>query len=139
MYEPTHENLKVTLNILIAEDNAFTVSQYTKILEKNGHNVTVARDGLECLEKYTHELGKTEFETLDKNPFDVVLLDNNMPKKSGVEVAKEILDKRPNQRIIFASAYDINSLLKAPGTIPESVEVLEKPFSLNTMISKIQA
>lgn len=139
MYEPTHENLKVTLNILIAEDNAFTVSQYTKILEKNGHSVTVARDGLECLEKYTSELGKTEFESLDKNPFDVVLLDNNMPKKSGVEVAKEILDKRPNQRIIFASAYDINSLLKAPGTIPESVEVLEKPFSLNTMISKIQA
>jgi two-component system cell cycle response regulator CpdR len=62
-----------------------------------------------------------------------------MPKKSGVEVAKEILDKRPNQRIIFASAYDINSLLKAPGIIPESVEILEKPFSLNTMISKIQA
>ena len=138
MYELTHENLEMALNILIAEDNAFTVSQYTKILEKNGHNVTVARDGQECLEKYAHELGKTEFESLDKNPFDVVLLDNNMPKKSGVEVAKEILDKRPNQRIIFASAYDINSLLKAPGTIPESIEILEKPFSLNTMISKIQ-
>ncbi len=138
MYELTHQNLKMALNILIAEDNAFTISQYTKILEKHGHHVTVARDGQECLEKYTHELGKTEFELLDKNPFDVVLLDNNMPKKSGVEVAKEILDKRPNQRIIFASAYDINSLLKAPGTIPESVEILEKPFSLNTMISKIQ-
>lgn len=138
MYELTHENLEMALNILIAEDNAFTVSQYTKILEKNGHSVTVARDGQECLEKYTHELGKKEFESLDKNPFDVVLLDNNMPKKSGVEVAKEILDKRPNQRIIFASAYDINSLLKAPGTIPESVEILEKPFSLNTMMSKIQ-
>jgi len=138
MYGLTYENLKMTLNILIAEDNAFTVSQYTKILEKNGHSVTVARDGQECLEKYTQELGKTEFGSLDKNPFDVVLLDNNMPKKSGVEVAKEILDKRPNQRIIFASAYDINSLLKAPGTIPETVEILEKPFSLNTMMSRIQ-
>ena len=139
MYGLTYENLKMALNILIAEDNAFTISQYTKILEKNGHNVTVAKDGQECLEKYAQELGKTEFESLDKNPFDVVLLDNNMPKKSGVEVAKEILDKRPNQRIIFASAYDINSLLKAPGTIPETVEILEKPFSLNTMMSKIQA
>lgn len=139
MYESANEKLKMTLNILVAEDNAFTITQYTKILEKNGHSVTVARDGQECLEKYTQELAKTEFESLDKNPFDVVLLDNNMPKKSGVEVAKEILDKRPNQRIIFASAYDINSLLKAPGTVPESVEILEKPFSLNTMISKIQA
>jgi CheY-like chemotaxis protein len=127
------------LNILVAEDNAFTATQYTKALEKNGHRVTITRDGQECLEVYTGELAKTEFESLDKNPFDVVLLDNNMPKKSGVEVAKEILDKKPNQRIIFASAYDINSLLKAPGSISESIEVLEKPFSLNTMINKIQA
>jgi len=129
----------MTLNILVAEDNVFTATQYTRVLEKNGHKVTIAKDGQECIEKYSNELSKTEFESLDRNPFDVVLLDNNMPRKSGVEVAKEILDKRPNQRIIFASAYDINSLLKAPGTIPESVEILEKPFSLNTMMSKIHA
>lgn len=127
------------MKILVAEDNVFTATQYTKALEKNGHQVIVARDGQECLEVYAGELSKSEFDTLDKNPFDVVLLDNNMPKKSGVEVAKEILDKRPNQRIIFASAYDINSLLKAPGTMAESVEVLQKPFSLNTMINRIQA
>jgi CheY-like chemotaxis protein len=129
----------MTLNILVAEDNVFTATQYTKILEKNGHKVTVAKDGLECLEMYKKEIDNSEFDSHDKNPFDVVLLDNNMPKKSGVEVAKEILDRRPNQRIIFASAYDINSLLKAPGKMPESIEVLEKPFSLNTMISKVES
>jgi len=130
------EFYQMSLNILVAEDNAFTASQYTKILEKNGHHVQVAKDGVECIQ--TYEKALSEFDSLDKNPFDVVLLDNNMPKKSGVEVAKEILDKRPNQRIIFASAYDINSLIKAPGNVPNSVEILEKPFSLNTMISKIQ-
>ena len=127
----------MSLNILVAEDNAFTASQYTKILEKNGHKVQVTKDGAECIEAYEKAL--SEFDSLDKNPFDVVLLDNNMPKKSGVEVAKEILDKRPGQRIIFASAYDINSLIKAPGNVPNSVEILEKPFSLNTMVSKIQS
>jgi two-component system, cell cycle response regulator CpdR len=127
----------MSLNILVAEDNAFTASQYTKILEKNGHKVQIAKDGVECIE--TYEKALSEFDSLDQNPFDVVLLDNNMPRKSGVEVAKEILDKRPNQRIIFASAYDINSLIKAPGDMPKSVEVLEKPFSLNTMISKLQS
>jgi CheY-like chemotaxis protein len=127
----------MSLKILVAEDNVFTATQYTKILEKNGHQVLIARDGLECLEAY--EMALSEFDSLDKNPFDVVLLDNNMPKKSGVEVAKEILDKRPNQRIIFASAYDINSLIKTPGTIPKSVEILEKPFSLNTMVDRVQS
>lgn len=128
----------MSLNILVAEDNTFTATQYTKALEKNGHKVTVTKDGVECLEAYEKALECSEFDSLDKNPFDVVLLDNNMPKKSGVEVAKEILDKRPGQRIIFASAYNINSLIKTPGNVPSSVEVLEKPFSLNAMISKVQ-
>lgn len=127
----------MSLKILVAEDNAFTASQYTKVLQKNGHKVIVTRDGEECLQIYENAL--SEFETLDQNPFDVILLDNNMPKKSGVEVAKEILDKRPNQRIIFASAYDINSLIKSPGIVPDSVEILEKPFSLNTMVNRVQA
>ena len=128
----------MALHILVAEDNIFTASQYTKVLEKNGHTVKVAKDGEECLQVYESELENLGLDSLEKNPFDVVLLDNNMPKKSGVEVAKEILEKRPNQRIIFASAYDINSLLKSPGKISETIEVLEKPFSLNTMMSKIQ-
>jgi len=127
----------MSLKILVAEDNAFTATQYTKVLQKNGHKVIVTRDGEECLQIYENAL--SEFDSLDQNPFDVILLDNNMPKKSGVEVAKEILDKRPNQRIIFASAYDINSLIKSPGIVPDSVEILEKPFSLNTMVNRVQA
>jgi CheY-like chemotaxis protein len=127
----------MALNILVAEDNAFTATQYTRALEKNGHRVTLAKDGQECIELYSKECQKSEFDSLE-SPFDVVLLDNNMPKKSGVELAKEILDKNPKQRIIFASAYDINTLLKAPGRIPESVEILEKPFALSTLVNKIQ-
>lgn len=127
------------LNILVAEDNVFTATQYTKALQKNGHKVTLAKDGEECLQLYEKEISSSEFDSIEKNPFDVVLLDNNMPKKSGVEVAKEILDKKPNQRIIFASAYDLNSLLKTPGKMADSIEILEKPFSLNSMVSRVQS
>ncbi|MBI5698070.1 MAG: response regulator, partial [Thaumarchaeota archaeon] len=81
----------MSLNILVAEDNVFTATQYTKALEKNGHKVTITKDGEECLKEYERALESAEFDSLDKNPFDVGLLDNNMPKKSGVEVAKEIL------------------------------------------------
>ena len=124
------------MNVLVAEDNLFTAKQYNKVLEKGGHTVTITRDGNECLEKYDKNL--SEFDSLDTHPFDVVLLDNNMPAKNGAEVAKSILDKNPKQRIIFASAYDIDSLLKAPGAIKDSVEVLQKPFSLSTLLSKVE-
>lgn len=126
------------MKILVAEDNEFTIQQYRQILEKNGYSVTLAHDGEECIKKYYKAFLNLNPELLDAGPFDVVLIDNNMPKKSGTDAAKEILEKCPKQRIIFASAYDISSILNAPGFLKESVEILQKPFSLNTMISKIQ-
>jgi len=126
------------LNVLVAEDNLFTIKQYKHVLEKNGYNVTTARDGEECMQKYNEAFLSLETESIESGPFDVVLIDNNMPKKNGAEAVREILEICPNQRIIFASAYNINSILSAPGVLKDSVEILQKPFSLNTMIAKIQ-
>jgi len=126
------------LDVLVAEDNLFTIQQYKRILEKNGCKVTVAYDGEECMQKFNEAYLTLNPDSLESGPFDVVLIDNNMPKKSGAEVVKEILERCPKQRIIFASAYNISSILNAPGVLKESVEILQKPFSLNTMICKIQ-
>ncbi|GBF24644.1 chemotaxis response regulator protein-glutamate methylesterase [archaeon MnTg01] len=126
------------MNVLVAEDNLFTIQQYKHVLEKNGYSVTTARDGEECMQKYNEAFLSLDTESIESGPFDVVLIDNNMPKKSGAEAVREILERCPNQRVIFASAYNINSILSAPGVLKDSVEVLQKPFSLNTMIAKIQ-
>jgi len=94
------------MNILIAEDNAFTSKQYKMAFEKNGHTVSITKDGVECIDEYVNEAQYSELFRKDKSPpYDVVLLDHNMPRKNGVEVAKEILECRPTQRIIFLSAY----------------------------------
>jgi response regulator RpfG family c-di-GMP phosphodiesterase len=45
------------------------------------------------------------------NPsLDAVDLDHKMPKKEGMDVAKEILAVNPYQRIIFASAHTMEFL-----------------------------
>lgn len=126
------------MKVLVAEDNIFTIQQYKHILEKNGCTVTTAQDGEECMKKYDEAFLELDAESLELGPFDVVLIDNNMPKKSGAEAVREILGRCPNQRIIFASAYNINSILNAPEILNGAVEVLQKPFSLNTMIAKIK-
>ena len=51
--------------------------------------------------------------------FDVVILDYKMPKRDGLEVAKEILEVNPEQWIIFTSAY-VKKMLE------ESVEGLKR-------------
>jgi len=94
------------LNILIAEDNEFTSKQYKTALEKKGHHVTLTKNGEECVEIYNDETKYAElFKKDTPSPFDIVLLDQNMPRKTGTEAAKEILETKNNQRIIFLSAF----------------------------------
>ena len=123
------------LRILSGEDNEFAAMQYRKVFEKNQHQLTIAQDGEECVATYRRALqGLTPKTT----PFDVVLLDFVMPKKNGVMVAREILDLRPNQRIIFASAFGSGVLDDASAVLRGSVEILQKPFSLDFLVKKIE-
>lgn len=123
------------LQILSGEDNEFAALQYKKVFEKNMHKITIARDGEECVAKYKASLESCAPES---TPFDVVLLDFVMPKKNGVRVAKEILDMRPNQKIIFASAFGSGVLEDASAILKDSIEILQKPFSLEFLLKKIE-
>ncbi len=72
------------------------------------------------------------------SPFDAVILDYRMPKKDGIEVAKEILCINPNQRIIFASAYVKETLKDAVKELKRAVELMQKPFKLEALIDTIE-
>lgn len=123
------------LQILSGEDNEFAALQYKKVFEKNQHQITVARDGEECVAKYKKALDECPS---GSDPFDVVLLDFVMPKKNGVRVAKEILELRPHQKIIFASAFGSGILDDASAILKDSIEILQKPFSLDFLVKKIE-
>jgi CheY-like chemotaxis protein len=128
----------LTLNILIAEDNEFTSLQYNRILEREGHKVVIAKDGEECLQKYKDEKKKNMNKSHTEDPFDVVVLDQSMPKKTGKQVADEILKTTPNQRIIFASAYALGSDNNLTENFKEKVEFLQKPFSLKKLVRQVE-
>lgn len=64
--------------ILLIEDDVFVSDIYARELKKSGYEVTVAEDGLEGIE--ATKTGK----------FDLILLDIMMPKKTGIDVLKEI-------------------------------------------------
>lgn len=64
----------MTKKILIADDEPDTLDLCSKVLERAGHEVFTARDGLETI-KMIREI-----------PFDLLLLDIRMPGKNGMEV-----------------------------------------------------
>ncbi len=127
----------MALEILIAEDNQYTALKYNRILGKYGHSVVITKDGDECIKKYKEEMKKKKSKKQDSTPFDVVVLDQSMPKKTGKEVADEILKSSPNQRIIFASAYALGSQSEVSKEFEEKVEFLQKPFSLEKFVKRI--
>ena len=123
------------LRILAAEDNEFARLQYKKIFEKHQHCITIAKDGEECVEIYKQKLDEA---STGSDPFNVVLLDFVMPKKNGVRVAKDILELRPRQKIIFVSAFGNGVLDDSANVLRDSVEIIQKPFSLEFLVKKLE-
>jgi two-component system sensor histidine kinase/response regulator len=66
------------LRVLLAEDNAVNQKIASRVLEKQGHHVTVAGDGREALA------------LLDRVHFDAVLMDVQMPEMDGFEATAAI-------------------------------------------------
>ena len=65
-------------HVMLVEDDAILVEMYQAKFELEGHQVTVATNGEECLE------------LLDSTKPDLILLDILMPKINGFHVLKEI-------------------------------------------------
>jgi two-component system, sensor histidine kinase and response regulator len=66
------------LRVLLVEDNLINQKVASRMLEKNGHNVSTANNGREAL----HMLGKQEF--------DAVLMDVQMPEMDGLATTAAI-------------------------------------------------
>jgi two-component system sensor histidine kinase/response regulator len=84
----------------LAEDNAVNQLLAVRTLEKQGYTVAVAHDGEEALS------------ALERENFDVVLMDVQMPKMDGFEATAAIRNRekatgRPHQAIIAMTAHAI--------------------------------
>ena len=125
----------MSLKVLIAEDEEDISHQYQMTLEALGHEVYLTKNGEECIKNYTYAL-TFNYENRP-TPYDVVVIDYLMPVKDGLSLAKEILEKCPEQRIIFVTGHG-PKLLSELNDFDGQVEVLIKPIPLTTLIARIE-
>jgi two-component system, sensor histidine kinase and response regulator len=69
------------LSFLVAEDNEVNRRLIARLLEKRGHSVVLTQNGKEALA------------ALEKESFDIVLMDGHMPEMDGFEATKCIREK----------------------------------------------
>ena len=83
------------LRILVAEDNLSNQKVLVEMLKRMGYRADAVADGKEVLQ------------ALENRPYDLILMDVKMPVMDGIEAAKEIHRRWPNNgpKIIAITAY----------------------------------
>ncbi len=101
--------------ILIVEDNRINQLVTKKIIEKNNYVCKVVDDGL------------TALEILEKEEFDLILMDINMPMMNGFETSKRIRLKEIKTPIVALTAFDKDEITDE--AISSGInDIIVKPF-----------
>ncbi|RLF94877.1 hypothetical protein DRN45_02420 [Thermococci archaeon] len=117
----------MTYNIMIVEDEPELISLYKMAIEEAGDYKVVesAVDGEEAIEKFKNTEKK----------IDLIIMDQRIPAKKGIEVTKEIMKIDPEVKVLFASA---DSLAKFEAKTLGVVGFLQKPFEMYMLTSIIR-
>ena len=104
--------------VLIAEDDPSALSIVSRFLKKGNYRVLEARDGLEAIKIV-----------------NLALLDVMMPKMSGSEVYKHIIENSPTTKILFSTGYSKNVL---PAELLISKAIVYKPYDFSRLLMTIK-
>lgn len=82
------------------------------------------------------------YETFARQPceYDIVITDIRMPKMSGIELAEKIRTVRPDQPILFISAYEYGSgsVAASTGYHASTKDLLKKPVTMPAFCNAVQ-
>jgi CheY-like chemotaxis protein len=118
---PTPMNGRNKCALVIEHDQSLS-RMFKKLLECENYVVRTARDGEDAVHLYR-----------DFAPFEVVLVQYNMPRKHGINVALEILDRdRTQPMIIVASDY------RSEAEVLRPKELMHVPLLINMSNSRLR-
>ena len=86
------------LRILLAEDNVVNQKLALRLLSQMGYQADVAANGVEAVE------------AVERQPYDLVLMDVQMPEMDGLEATRVIIDKVPLERRPWIVAMTANAM-----------------------------
>ena len=111
--------------VLIVEDERLLARTLSSALKEAGMKPVIAASA-EQAEK-----------SLASATYDVVVLDNRLPKGSGIELLRKMREAGVASRVIFMTAYETREV-KAEAKRLKVDRYVKKPFDLTSMLEAIQ-
>ena len=112
--------------VLIADDASFMRQMIREIIEPEGYEVVgEATDGVEAVEQYEQ-----------LHP-DLVTMDIVMPKRSGIDAVKGILEQSPDACVVMCSALGQETLVME-ALQAGAKDFIVKPFKPDNVISTLR-
>ena len=117
---------KYPLRILLAEDNPINRQLAVMILDKMGYSCGVAENGKEVLDQ------------LQKEPFDLIFMDIQMPEMDGLEATRLIRRGRGKQPVIIAMTANTTRKDRDDCLTEGMNDFLSKPVHLDELIRMME-
>jgi two-component system cell cycle sensor histidine kinase/response regulator CckA len=113
--------------VLVAEDEESVRLLVETVLTNAGFHVYLAGSGTEAAEL---------FSTIDR-PIDLLISDIIMPGMIGPDLARMVLHRSPQTRVLYITGYATHSAVP-PGFLQEDDALLQKPFLPEQLLAKVQ-
>ena len=114
------------MRLLLVEDDDMLGESLKKALERHAYGVDWVQDG------------ESAIETLQDSPFAAVVLDINLPKRSGLEVLQDMRKRKNMTPVLLLTARDTPQQ-KVDGLDAGADDYLVKPFDLDELLARLRA
>jgi CheY-like chemotaxis protein len=111
--------------ILLVDDESMIRDLGRAVLTRAGFHVLTAEDGQEAVELYAQH----------RDSIELVVLDVTMPRMSGRDAFRHIIDMNPQARILFSTGYTADELEE----VESAVGLLSKPYRPQELLSAVRA
>ncbi len=118
------KDMDVLGKILLVDDDMGIREVLSEVLSGEGFEVKVAKDGLESLDE------------LERDNFDLVIIDINMPRLDGISMLRVMERAGRKEKVIIMSGTTLDRDVMDRG-LPDIVDRLYKPFNINKFLDVV--
>jgi two-component system cell cycle response regulator CpdR len=110
--------------ILLAEDDNDMRRFLARALQNAGYEVV------------SYDNGKSAYDRLREEPFNLLLTDIVMPEMDGLELARRATELDPDLKVMFITGFAAVAL-NPDSQAPKDAKVLSKPFHLRDLVNEV--